>query len=454
MKKQKRTVTLLLALTLALALCLGLMTIASAANLTADDFSDYNSKAWYAEAMSDAVEDGLLRGDDKGLLRPDGYLTRAEMAAIVNRSFGTYQKTDITNYRDVKPGAWYYEDVAMAVHMGTYNGTSTSTMDPNEPITRQEAMTVVARALQLDLEDHEETSLSQFRDRGDVSTWALPYVRAMVGADYIHGNEKRELAPQDNITRAEFAQIFHNIIQEYLLTSGTYTHDYAGNRLIRTDDVTLRDLTIDGDLIIGCGAADGTVTLDNVTVSGRIVAWGGGTEAVWMNNGTRTDDLIVCRVDGPVKVIFDKDSTLAVHDTIQVEITPRAEEFPETEVIFYDISDILDAIGDLNDIVSGSEIHVSMDADLLALVGQTDIDCRIDNNSARDTYEITITRDDTSETLVEPFTLGPGHVLDRLTLAEPLPMGDYPCTATVARQDQSGRMEVSLTLHVAYLWAK
>ena len=73
------------------------------------------------------------------------------MAAIVNRSFGTYQKADITNYRDVKPGAWYYDDVAMAVHMGTYNGTSTSTMAPDEPITRQEAMTVVARALQLDL---------------------------------------------------------------------------------------------------------------------------------------------------------------------------------------------------------------------------------------------------------------------------------------------------------------
>ena len=183
MKKQKRIVTLLLAL----ALTLGLATVASAA--TVRDFPDYDSGAWYADAVRSAVEDGLLRGDDKGLLRPDGYLTRAEMAAIVNRSFGTYRKADITNYRDVKPGAWYYEDVAMAVHMGTYNGTSASTMDPDEPITRQEAMTVVARALQLDLEDHEETSLSQFRDRGDVSAWALPYVRAMVGSDYIHGNE-------------------------------------------------------------------------------------------------------------------------------------------------------------------------------------------------------------------------------------------------------------------------
>jgi len=113
----------------------------------------------------------------------------------------------------------------------------------------------------------------------------------MVGSDYIHGNEKRELAPRDNITRAEFAQIFHNIIQEYIVKEGTYTGDRSGNLLVRMDEVTLEDMYIDGDLIIGCGAADGTVTLDNVPVSGRIVVWGGGTEAVWMNNGTRTDEL-------------------------------------------------------------------------------------------------------------------------------------------------------------------
>ena len=68
-------------------------------------------------------------------------------------------------------------------------------MAPDSNITRQEAMTVVARALQLDAGDYEDASLSQFRDRSEVSAWALPYVRAMVGADYIHGNEKRELAP-------------------------------------------------------------------------------------------------------------------------------------------------------------------------------------------------------------------------------------------------------------------
>ena len=59
----------------------------------------------------------------------------------------------------------------------------------------------------------------------------------MVGVDYIHGNEKRELTPQaPHHTRAEFAQIFHNIIQDYILAPGTYTEDYDGNLLVRTDE--------------------------------------------------------------------------------------------------------------------------------------------------------------------------------------------------------------------------
>ena len=389
--KRQRVLCLLLALSLAL----GLAVTAQAAERRAADFPDFDSRAWYAEAMTAAVEDGLLRGTDKGLLNPQGDLTRAEMAAIINRAFGTYALGDVSSYRDVSPQAWYYSDVRMAVHMGTYEGRDARTMDPDSGITRQEAMTVVARALQLDTADYQDASLSRFQDRGEVSSWALPYVRAMVGADYIHGNEKRELAPQDHITRAEFAQIFHNIIQDYILTPGTYGEDYDGNLLIRADGVTLRDLTVDGDLIIGCGAADGAVTLDGVTVTGRVVVWGGGTGAVWMNGGTDVADLIVCRVDGPVKVIFDKDSTRKVYDKIDVTITERAEAFPETEVIFYDISGILDEQEKVNAALEDSEISIS------------------------------------------------------------LPYGDYPCTATVTalRDGEAvGTMEIAVTIHSAYLW--
>ena len=68
-------------------------------------------------------------------------------------------------------------------------------------------------------------------------------------------------------------------------------------------------MTVDGDLIIGCGAADGKITLDNVTVKGRLLVWGGGTKAVYCNNGTQMPEVVVARVDDAVKVIYDRDST-------------------------------------------------------------------------------------------------------------------------------------------------
>lgn len=49
------------------------------------------------------MENGLLYGKSSGVLDPNGYLTRAEMAAVINRSFGTYKTTDVSGYTDVSP---------------------------------------------------------------------------------------------------------------------------------------------------------------------------------------------------------------------------------------------------------------------------------------------------------------------------------------------------------------
>lgn len=251
----------ILALFLAVVTCLSLAVSASAASIS--DFKDVDTKAWYAEAVTAAVDNGLLYGKSKTQLDPNGLLTRAEMAAITNRSFGCYKTADISAYKDVAKSKWYYNDVALAVQMGTYNGVSSTSMQPDRAITRQEAIAVVARALQLNLDDYTKTDLSKFADAKEVSKWALPYMKAMVAAGYVHGRTQG-LVPQANITRAEFAQLYFNIIQSYITKSGSYTKDYKGNLLVRTKDVELKNMTIDGDLIIGNGVADGKVTLSNV----------------------------------------------------------------------------------------------------------------------------------------------------------------------------------------------
>ena len=101
----------ILAMILAVASCLSLAVSASATNTTtrkATDFKDYDHTAWYAEAVSAAVDNGLLYGKSSTIIDPNGAMTRAEMAAIINRSFGCYVKADISKYTDVAKSKWYY----------------------------------------------------------------------------------------------------------------------------------------------------------------------------------------------------------------------------------------------------------------------------------------------------------------------------------------------------------
>ena len=448
----------ILAMLLAVASCLSLAVSASAASTArkATDFKDFDRNAWYADAVSAAVDNGLLYGKSSTIIDPNGAMTRAEMAAIINRSFGCYKAADISQYKDVAKSKWYYKDVAMAVQMGTYNGRSASSMAPDAPISRQEAMTVVARALELDYDSYSKTDLSAFSDRSEISNWAMPYVRAMVGADYIHGRGK-VLAPLDNITRAEFAQIFHNIIGTYIVSKGTYDKDIKGSVLIRTDDVELKNLTVDGDLIIGCGAADGKIVLDNVTVKGRFLVWGGGTKAVYCNAGTNMPAVVVARVDDAVKVIYDRDSTLAVIDTIKVRITERAKQHKETEVIFYDVSGLREAQKQLNAIVSDNQIALTAPAHLYALVGESSVKAEFINNSKNDTYKVEIRRNKDNALIANAFELAAGKSISTLTLLEIPEFGNVDCTVTItAFRDgkQIGSMRTELVLHTAYLWPK
>ena len=453
--KKKR----ILAVFLAAVSCLSLAVSASAAgtvNRKATDFKDFDKSAWYAEAINAAVDNDLLYGKSATVIDPNGDMTRAEMAAIINRSFGCYKAADISQYKDVAKSKWYYNDVALAVQMGTYNGRSSSTMAPDSPISRQEAMTVVARALELDYNAYAKTDLSAFSDRSEISNWALPYVRAMVGADYIHGRGK-VLAPLDNITRAEFAQIFHNIIGTYIVSKGTYDKDIKGSVLIRTDDVELKNMTVDGDLIIGCGAADGKIVLDNVTVKGRLLVWGGGTKAVYCNNATQMPAVVVARVDDAVKVIYDRDSTLAVIDTIKVRITERAKQHKETEVIFYDVSGLREAQKQLNAIVSDNQIALTAPAHLYALVGEQSVKAEFVNYSKSDTYKVEIRRNKDNALIADAFELAAGKSISALTLLEIPEFGNVDCTVTItAFRDgkQIGTLNTELTLHTAYLWSK
>ena len=269
------------------------------------DFVDFPND-WSQGAMTAAVENGLLGGVGDGRIAPQGEVTRAQMAAIINRAFGAEKQASLSSYSDVAADAWYAVDMAKAVQMGTFSGTGNGLLEPDRAITREEAFSVLARAFALEAGD--DSSLASFSDGAQVSSWAKGSVSAMVAAGYVNGSDGNRLNPQQTITRAEFAAVMSKIVAQYIDAEDVQRSrslSIDGNVIVR-GDVDLSGYTINGDIIIADEAAN--VTLDGVTVNGRLVVRGA-SDSLTISDST-ADGVIITNPNGASVLKTDNASDL------------------------------------------------------------------------------------------------------------------------------------------------
>ncbi|MFR3968304.1 MAG: hemoblobin-interacting domain-containing protein [Evtepia sp.] len=258
------------------------------------DFSDFPTD-WSAPAMTHAVQNGLLNGSD-GKILPKGLLTRAQMATMVNRAFASSAKASLTGFTDMVPGVWHYDEMAKSVQMGAFQGAD-GKLSPNDPITREQAFAVLARAF--GLADGKASSLDKFSDGAQVSSWARGAVAALVEQGYVSGADGA-LNPQSYITRAEFAQVMDALVAAYA-DQDLKDQTVEGNLILRTNS-TLENVTVKGDLILADGVS--AASLKNVTVTGRLVVRGG-TDGVKLTKSTAKGGIQLANPNGTPKLTID-----------------------------------------------------------------------------------------------------------------------------------------------------
>ena len=290
--KKKQTLALLLA---------GAMLVPNAFAASPEDFHDFPTD-WSAAGLRSAVDNGLLNGAN-GRIDGAGLLTRAQMAAIINRAFAAKKTADLSGYNDVSADAWYRSDLAAAVAMGTFQGAS-GQLNPERPITREEAFAVLARAFAL--ESGSAASLNVFSDSASVSSWAADSAAALVENGYVIG-ANGALNPKSNITRAEFAKIISDMASTYADASASLPETVDGSLIVRDNSVSLAGKTINGDLIIADGVSQ--IDLSNVTVTGRILLRGGESGVNFAN--TKAGKGIAANTDIAVSGTVDSITVIA-----------------------------------------------------------------------------------------------------------------------------------------------
>lgn len=172
---------------------------------------------WAEEIVNDLGARTVISGVDATHYQPNNAITRAEFATIIVQALGLAANETAASFADVKSGDWYAGAVAKAHEYGIIAGYEDGTFRLMETITRQEAITVIARAMKLaGLETNISASeadvwLSPFTDSMEIGKWARQAIAATVKNGIVTGSYSRIL-PTSNMTRAEVARIVQQLL--------------------------------------------------------------------------------------------------------------------------------------------------------------------------------------------------------------------------------------------------
>ena len=113
----------------------------------ANRFTDVSANAYYYDAVLWAAENGITSGSSATTFSPDAVLTRGQTVTFLYRAAGSPAVSG-SSFRDVAPGAWYANAVAWAVSKGVTTGTGGNHFSPDAPCTRAQTVTFLYRDAQ------------------------------------------------------------------------------------------------------------------------------------------------------------------------------------------------------------------------------------------------------------------------------------------------------------------
>ena len=170
------------------------------------------SHSWADDGIQYCVTHQLMSGIGNNLFGPKLTTTRAQIVQILYNLEGEPKVSGTTPFTDLTQD-WYQDAVLWAYQTGVVAGTSSTTFEPDLPVTREQIavilMEYMTRVLKLE-RTWTPADLSIFPDAGSVSDWAKDAMADAVGLGLISGASnggQTLLEPQGSATREQVATI-------------------------------------------------------------------------------------------------------------------------------------------------------------------------------------------------------------------------------------------------------
>lgn len=146
---------------------------------------------------------------------PNKAITRGDFAEYITKAIGIYRTKSVKSkpFMDIELNNSLADAIAIASEYGIINGYPDGTFRPNETITREEAMSMYAKAMQItQLDNIDKARISKYKDKGSVSKWAYSAVQSTIGSGVFNGRTVDKIEPKGIFTYAEAATAIRNLL--------------------------------------------------------------------------------------------------------------------------------------------------------------------------------------------------------------------------------------------------
>lgn len=167
-------------------------------------FKDVPENYWAYDQISYLATQGIILGYPDQTFKPEGKITRAELATLLVRTSDAKIKEGRHIFRDISAKHWAYNNIYTAAKLNIVNGYPNYEFKPAKSISRAEGITMVSRFADVTPAEY----AGQFTDvKGN--HWASRYIAGAKAAgllEYVNGSK---LNSGKALTRAEVVEILY-----------------------------------------------------------------------------------------------------------------------------------------------------------------------------------------------------------------------------------------------------
>lgn len=179
-------------------------------------YTDVSESDWYLDAVAYVTINGLMEGIGENSFYPTGISSRAMLYTLLWRLEGQPKPTESHQYSDLPVAQWYTDAMCWAVENGLCKGMENGLLAPENALTREQIATIFFRYSQYKGYDtYIRKELTIFSDFDQIQPYALPALQWACGNGLVNGYETGELRPTGQASRVEMASMIYRFLEVF-----------------------------------------------------------------------------------------------------------------------------------------------------------------------------------------------------------------------------------------------